>query len=142
MNNLIEERIASRYAKIIEEKDKTITMYESRVENLGNDLRSKSQLSESYKDFKAMFNGRNPVEVIAENERITKDLKEALDKVRSTPSELLKKEYADLKKDQDKLLAEQEELKQKADEYNKVLNEKAELITAIALLQNELDSVI
>lgn len=142
LNNLIEERIASRYAKIIEEKDKTIAMYESRVENLGNDLRSKSQLSESYKDFKAMFNGRNPVEVIAENERITKDLKEALDKVRSTPSELLKKEYADLKKDQDKLLAEQEELKQKADEYNKVLNEKAELITAKALLQNELDSVI
>ena len=105
-------------------------------------LKFKDEEIERYKDFKAMFNGRNPVEVIAENERITKDLKKALDKVRSTPSELLKKEYADLKKDQDKLLAEQEELKQKADEYNKVLNEKAELITAKALLQNELDSVI
>lgn len=141
LNKLVEERISTRYAKIIEEKDKTIAMFESRVEKLGSDLRSKSQLAESYTDFKAMFNGRNPVEVIAENERITKELKEALDKVRSTPSELLKKEYADLKKDQDKLLAEQEELKQKADEYNKVLNEKAELISAKDLIQKELDSV-
>lgn len=141
LNKLVEERISTRYAKIIEEKDKTIKMFESRVENLGSDLRSKSQLAESYTDFKAMFNGRNPVEVIAENERITKELKEALDKVRSTPSELLKKEYADLKKDQDKLLAEQEELKQKADEYNKVLNEKAELIRDKDLIQKELDSV-
>ena len=142
LNKLVEERISTRYAKIIEEKDKTIAMFESRVENLGSDLRSKSQLAESYTDFKAMFNGRNPVEVIAENERITKELKEALDKVRSTPSELLKKEYADLKKDQDKLLAEQEELKQKADEYNKVLNEKAELIRDKDLIQKELESVI
>lgn len=142
LNKLVEERISTRYAKIIEEKDKTIAMFESRVEKLGSDLRSKSQLAESYTDFKAMFNGRNPVEVIAENERITKELKEALDKVRSTPSELLKKEYADLKKDQDKLLSEQEELKQKADEYNKVLNEKAELIRDKDLIQNELESVI
>ena len=142
LNKLVEERISTRYAKIIEEKDKTIAMFESRVENLGSDLRSKSQLAESYTDFKAMFNGRNPVEVIAENERITKELKEALDKVRSTPSELLKKEYADLKRDQDKLLAEQEELKQKADEYNKVLNEKAELIRDKDLIQKELESVI
>lgn len=142
LNKLIEERISTRYAKIIEEKDKRIAMFESRVENLGNDLLSKSQLAESYTDFKAMFNGRNPVEVIADNERITKELKEALDKVRSTPSELLKKEYADLKKDQDRLLAEQEELKQKADEYNKVLNEKAELIRDKDVIQKELESVI
>lgn len=142
LNKLVEERISTRYAKIIEEKDKTIAMFASRVEKLGNDLRSKSQLVESYTDFKAMFNGCNPVEVIAENERITKELKEALDKVRSTPSELLKKEYADLKKDQDKLLAEQEELKQKADEYNRVLNEKAELIRDKDLIQKELESVI
>lgn len=142
LNKLIEERISSRYAKIIEEKDKIIAVYESRVENLGNDLRSKSQLVESYNDFKAMFNGRNPVEVIAENERITNELKEALDKVRSTPSELLKKEYADLKKDRDKLLTEQEELKKKADEYNKVLNEKAELMRDKDIIQNELESVI
>lgn len=142
LNNLVENRISSRYAKIIEENDKTIAMYESRIENLGNDLRSKSQLAESYKDFKAMFNGRNPVEVLADNERVSKELKEALDKVRSTPSELLKKEYADLKKDQDKLLAEQEELKQKADEYNKVINEKAELMRDKDLIQKELESVL
>ena len=142
LNKLIEERISTRYAKIIEEKDKGIAMLESRVEKLRNDLCSKSQLAESYTDFKAMFNGRNPVEVIADNERITKELKEALDKVRSTPSELLKKEYADLKKDQDRLLSEQEELKQKADEYNKVLNEKAELIRDKDVIQKELESVI
>lgn len=142
LNNLVENRISSRYAKIIEENDKTIAMYESRIENLGNDLRSKSQLAESYKDFKAMFNGRNPVEVLADNERVSKELKEALDKVRKTPSELLKKEYADLKKDQDKLLAEQEELKQKADEYNKVINEKAELMRDKDLIQKELESVL
>ncbi|WP_443738699.1 hypothetical protein [Treponema sp.] len=142
LNKLIEERISTRYAKIIEEKDKRIAMLESYVEKLRNELCSKSQLAESYTDFKAMFNGRNPVEVIADNERITKELKEALDKVRSTPSELLKKEYADLKKDQDRLLSEQEELKQKADEYNKVLNEKAELIRDKDVIQKELESVI
>ena len=142
LNKLIEERIASRYAKIIEEKDKTIAMYESRVENLGNDLRNRDQLSDTFKDFKALFNGRNPVEVIADNERITKELKEAMDKVCSTPSALLQKEYSDLKKDQERLLAEQEEFKQKTDEYNKVLNENAELISAKDLLQNKLDSVI
>lgn len=142
LNKLVEERISTRYAKIIDEKDKIIAMYESRVDHLGNDLRSKTQLVELYADFKAMFNGRNPVEVIAENARITKELNEALDKVRSTPSELLKKEYADLNKDQEKLLAQQEELKQKADEYNRVLNEKAELIRDKDLIQKELESVI
>lgn len=141
LNKLVEERISTRYAKIIDEKNKTIAMYESRIENLGNDLRSKSQLAESYIDFKAMFNGRNPVEVIADNERITKELKEALDKVRSTPSELLQKEYADLKKDKDKLLAEQEELKQKEDEYIEVCNENAKLIREKDLINHELDSV-
>lgn len=141
LNKLVEERISTRYAKIIEEKDKTIEMFASRVENLGNDLRSKSQLVESYTDFKAMFNGRNTIEVIAENERITKELKEALDKVRSTPSELLKKEYADLKKDQERLLAQQEELKQKSDDYNRVLNENANLISEKDLIEKELESV-
>lgn len=141
LNKLVEERISTRYAKIIGEKDKIIAMYESRVDHLGNDLRSKTQLVELYADFKAMFNGRNPVEVIAENERITKELKEALDKVRSTPSELLKKEYADLKKGQERLLAQQEELKQKSDDYNRVLNENANLISEKDLIEKELESV-
>lgn len=139
LNELVEEKLNSQYSKLIEENKKDIERLQEENGRLRNEIRINSKLSDSFEDFKAMFDGKNPAEIILENEKIKNELKEALDRIRETPSELLQKEYADLKSDKEHLLQESEELRRKQQECDSIKNNNAELLRENANLVSELD---
>lgn len=125
----IDEEIKKRCPEILADKDREIEALKKEAESLRNSLYANSSIIAKFDDLVAQFGGKNPVEILADYDRVKHELSIALDKVNNTPSYALQKEAADLHEKENALNDRENALTQKERESQQI-HDKFALVQA------------
>ncbi|MGL4987533.1 MAG: hypothetical protein ACRC5H_10425 [Treponemataceae bacterium] len=142
LNVHVEHRMVQKYKSEKADYEDSIKHLKKLREDYLNEKKIDRKIIEDFEDLKSLCNGENPARLIAEYEMIKKELGEALNQLKSTPSELLQKKYADLEEDKRNLQHEYEALKEKEKIYSTAINEKTELEYSLSLKEQECNTLL
>lgn len=126
----IDGLVLEKYSETLANKDEEIEVLRQTTQHLRDSLGTAKSINEKFEDLKALFGGKNPVEIWMGYQTVQQELVLALDKVKDIPSYTLQKTAADLQEKEKALDVRENNLTQKEREIQQIhdnLNrEKAE----------------
>lgn len=137
----LEEKVEKKWSERITSYENQRELLKQEISRLRSEYSSDKKMIEMFEDMKTQL-GENPAELLGKYERVKVELQEAMEKLADTPSDILKKEFADLKRDRDALEQKYEDLRRREKEFAERETENAEIAQSRDVLQKEKNTLL